>query len=777
VEKQINDSVARQFACLAALWVLSGGISFAGSVNEAASPADSHSATGALEEIIVTAQKRQEKSQSVPISMAVVTSTVIDSLHATTLQGLQGSVPNVQFSNFTNAPNTASFSIRGIGANEVDPFGGNTVAVVLDGVPQYFSYGALLDLFDVDRVEILRGPQGTLFGANTTGGVISVNTAQPTGEYGGKFEATYGNYNRIDVKAAVDFPILPGVLAGKIAGMHSGRDGWFTNIVNDQHVGKRDLDDLRGIIKYTPTESFDVTFAGGYDRSRNGSPTQANGALPGDLGYVAPGTEIAGAALPMYTGPCSSISQPCSAPSSYYTSNGSTPDTSDMDTYRGTLTIDWRRTAIGDITAITGYKHFKLTEFTDQDTTPLALVNTYRITKGWQISQELRTAFSVGDRFNFLLGGFYMKTHYDHFMNVTLDVAAPGLRQFNTQDQDNWSGSIFAQGYYQATEKLRFQAGMRFTHEKTSMLAGNETFINLSGPALLFATNQAFKDTDLGGVTASGSKAWNQAGWKLGVDYQVQPDVLLYGYYARGFKSGGFVGRIAVAQDIGPFAPEKVDTFEVGIKSEWLDHHLRANLSLFYTDYRELQVAQPYLYTNPQGGTSISSTIANADDARIKGFEFETIIAPFDGLTLIGSYAYLDAKYHSFDYLDQATQSSISLAGFQLENSPKRTVSVGATYKLPLGPGNLSAHTQLNYTSSKYFSSVTDVPRSLIQPTTYVNANLDWAPNDGKWTVGLWATNLADRRYILSVVDAPGFYDNIGYAPPREFGISYKQSW
>lgn len=207
--------------------------------------AETSAATDSLEEITVTAQKREEKSQSVPISITVVTPALIDKLHATTLQGLQGSLPNVQSSNFTNTPNTAAFSIRGIGVNEVDPFAGNTVSVVLDGVPQYFSYGALLDLFDVDRVEILRGPQGTLFGANTTGGVISVNTAQPTGELGGKFEGTYGNYNRIDVKAAVDFPIVPGTLAGKVAAMHTGRDGWFTNIVNGQPVGKRDLTDLR----------------------------------------------------------------------------------------------------------------------------------------------------------------------------------------------------------------------------------------------------------------------------------------------------------------------------------------------------------------------------------------------------------------------------------------------------------------------------------------------------------------------------------------------------
>jgi len=198
-------------------------------------------ASTGVADIIVTAQKRAENLQSVPIAVSAVSGEMVENLQAVTLQGLQGAVPSIQIGSFGNTPNTAVFSIRGVGVIDPDPYAGSTVSIVSDGVPQYFSYGALLDLFDVERVEILRGPQGTLFGANTTGGVVNVVTRQPTGEFGGRAEITYGNRNRIDIKAAVDFPIIEDLLAGKVAAFHHGRDGWVTNIVDGSDMGSQDV--------------------------------------------------------------------------------------------------------------------------------------------------------------------------------------------------------------------------------------------------------------------------------------------------------------------------------------------------------------------------------------------------------------------------------------------------------------------------------------------------------------------------------------------------------
>lgn len=737
-------------------------------------PGAAASPTGgsALQEIVVTAQKRSENLQKVPVAVTALSGASVDALHAVTIQGLQGAVPNVQISNFTNTPYNAVLFIRGVGVLEVDPFAGNTVSVVLDGVPQYFSYGALVDLFDVNRVEVLRGPQGTLFGANTTGGVINVLTNQPTGQFGGKAEISYGNYNRIDVKAALDFPVSD-TIAGKVDFLHSSRDGYFRNIVNGQSWGGRDTNAIRAYLKYSAGSDFDATLIGEYSQGRNGSPPQANGALPGDLGYVAPGTVIPGSQSPMYASPCASINDRCHAPDQYLTASDGVPDESNLDSYRATFTMNWRNSGLGDITAITGYRYFRIREFADQDSTPLNLLDTNRRTRGWQLSQEIRSDIRANDRLRFLVGGFLMKTHYDHFMNVTLDVSLPGLRQYNTQDQSNWSESLFGQAFYNLTDKLRFQAGIRYTHERTRMIAGVENFLNPNGPALLFASDHDFPDTALGGIHARGAKSWNNLGWKFGLDYQVTPDTLLYGTYTRGFKSGGFVGRIILPQDIGPYNPEKVDTFELGVKASALDRRLRANLALFYTIYRNMQVAQTYLIEEPDGTAANGTTIFNAGRSNIKGFEFEATALPFRGLSLNGSLAYLDARYAKFNYFepDGSTQN---LKGYRLQNAPKWTFNGTIAYSFAIGGGKLSASGTYQYSSSKYFSSVVDAARALIQPTHLVNANIDWSPEAGRWSIGLWANNLFDKRYIQSVVDAPGFYDNVGYAPPREFGGTFK---
>ncbi|MES2301443.1 MAG: TonB-dependent receptor, partial [Pseudomonadota bacterium] len=353
-------------------------------------------ATGGLEEIVVTAQKRAESLQSVPISVTAVTGEAVENLKATDLKGLQGTIPNIQINNFTNTPNSAVFTIRGIGVVEPDPFAGNTVSIVQDGVPQFFSMGALLDLFDVERIEVLRGPQGTLFGANTTGGVVSVLTRQPTGEAGIRGEFTYGNYDRLDAKVAADLPIVDGVLAGKIAAMHSRRDGFYTNIVNGNDLGSKALSVVRAYLRFTPSASVDATLSGEYGASRNGAPVVVNGSRPGDLIYITPGTTGPGQVLPMYASPCVP-SIPCQAPDKYFSGHDNVPNRSDMDTYRATLTVNINDTAIGDITSISGYKKFVIHEYSDVDAVPGLYIDTSRHTRGWQISQELRTALDVSD--------------------------------------------------------------------------------------------------------------------------------------------------------------------------------------------------------------------------------------------------------------------------------------------------------------------------------------------------------------------------------------------
>ncbi|NBC37785.1 TonB-dependent receptor [Novosphingobium sp. FSY-8] len=746
--------------------------------------------TGGIAEIVVTAQKRAEKLQDVPISVAAVGAAQVEAMHAVNLQGLQGSVPNVEIGTFSNTPNTAVFTIRGIGVIEPDPYAGNTVGIVVDGVPQYFSMGALLDLFDVERIEILRGPQGTLFGANTTGGVVNVLNQQPKmGKLGGKVDLSYGNYNHLTASAVLNTPLGEG-WAARFGISHDQRDGYVTNVVDGRDMGRRDVTLFRGSLRHQ-SGNFDGTLTAEYDMARNGSPIVVAGDLPGEAEYVPAGFRG------MYTSPCAPAGSRCVAPSQYYSARdggalGDTPDLSNMDTYRIGLTMKLSDTALGDLTSVTGYKKFKLFEYTDQDGTPVFLIDTRRGTRGWQFSQELRSDFKLSDRINVTLGGFFLKDHYDHYQDLRIDFAGgatydmttgtvtkglTGLYQRNLQDQDNESISAFMQSYFKVTDNLRLQAGVRFSHERTSMLASTLTSLALGGVTTFDGTSPTGVANTVLGVVAPkrGTKSWDNVGWKLGFDYKVAPDVMLYGYWARGFKSGGYTGRIGIEQDLGPYNPEHVDTFEAGIKSEFLDRTVRANLSVFNTSYRGMQLAQIYFVGS---GASLvqGNTILNAARSRIRGFEAELTLAPTRGLQITSSLAYLDAKYSQFDYL-LPSGATTSLAGKRLQNAPEWAATLGASYEAPVSD-TVMARLAFNYafTGEKLLTSIIDTPRARVQPQHIVNANFDLKIRD-HYTVSLWATNLLDNRYINSVFDAPGTLGLTNYAQPRMFGVSFKAEY
>lgn len=725
--------------------------------------------TGGIAEIVVTAQKKAENIQSVPISIAAVGGETLAAYNVTTLQALQGSVPNVQIDNFANTPNNAVFTIRGIGVIEPDPYAGNTVSIVVDGVPQFFSMGALLDTYDTGRVEILRGPQGTLFGANTTGGVVNVITNQPTGEFGGNLKATYGNWDRFDVSGSIEAPLVKDVLSVKVSGIHTQRKGWVTNVWNGDDMGSKNVDAVRGQLLFTPTPDLKITLQGEYVAARNGAPVVVNGGLPGEANYVPEGTFWNGAELPMYRSPCAVAGQPCKAPDKYYSGNNEVPDKSNMTTRFFIGTIQYDNTAIGDITAITGYKNFTLFEYTDQDGTAKTNNATRRRTHGWQFSQELRTAFSVGESFNAVAGLFYLKTDYNHYQMYHLDFALPGLIQYNVQDQGTESFSAFVQTYTQLTEKLKLSAGIRYTHDSVEARSTLDT--GLGSTPLTSARFDQFDVTFPGSLDVGGKKSWNNVGWKIGLDYQFGQNKLLYGNWARGFKSGGYTGRIGVAADGDtPYNPEKVDTFEVGLKADFLDRHLRTNLSAFYTSYRDMQVAQIYFDrdTNVQG-----NRILNAAKSEIKGFELEVQAIPVEGLTLRGSLAYLDTKYKEFLYFDPVAAAFTDLKGYALQNAPKWASTLGINYTANLSNGgSVVADVSWMYTGQKFYTAVVNTPRSSIQPTYYVDGLLTYYGPDKRYSIGLWGKNLFDKRYISTVYDSPGYMGLVGYAPPRQFGVT-----
>ncbi len=732
-----------------AVRVMAGVSLLAMSVQAVAQDAAAPSEAGGLEEIVVTAQKRAENLQSVPIAVTAVTGASLEKQKINNIQGLANSIPNVQINSFANSPDSAVFTIRGVGVNDADPYVGTTVSVVVDGVVVGVNTAALASLFDIERVEILRGPQGTLFGANTTGGVVNVITKQPTGEFGGEAQVTYGNYDRIEVNAAMNFPIAEN-LAGKVSVLHTSRNGYFTNYLDGANLGEVNMSTLRGYLKYD-NGTYDATLIGEYGRTRNGAQTNLNISTPDLILYV-PGE--------------TSYSKKFVRGES-----NDQPSYNNRDSYSITLTQNLE-TGIGDIVSITNYKKYDHDLFSDDDATTRVLLQTRRQITHEQYSQELRDHLNIGDKAQLIFGGFAFHQKYSLDQSTKLDGFLQGLGQPQTQDQKSTSLSAFAQLYYDLTEQLRFQGGLRFSHEKTSATSTTaNSFTTVAGG---FA---GFNDPIIPGsfISASGKKSWDKLGWKVGLDYKATDATLLYGYYARGFKSGGFTGRIARPEDIGPYNPETLDTFELGIKADMFDRSLRLNLATFYNIYKDMQVVQNKTF--PNGANSAS--IANAGKAKTKGFELEMTALPVEGLTLSGALAYLDAKYRKYDTtaLDALGNNVlVSFAGNRLMNSPKWNASASINYEVAVGEGTAAFFVQNNYTSSK-FTNYTNLPQEKIGKINLVNANISWTPNDESWSVGLYGRNIFDKKYFGQIGWFAPSFGIASMGAPQEYGIDFKVKW
>jgi iron complex outermembrane receptor protein len=697
-------------------------------------------ASGGLEEVIVTAQKQEENIQTVPFSVTAVTGQSLERFQYKDLKDLNGTIPNVEFTQITNVSLNLAPSIRGIGiTNNPDPYTGTEVAIVIDGVVQGTRLLGLSDQFDVERIEVLRGPQGTLFGANTLGGVVNVVTKAPTGEFGAYGTITVGNYNQFNIAAAVDFPLKDDVLAGKISVSHRERDGFFTNKQDGSDLMWVDSTKARGYLLFTPNDDVSATLTVGADRIRNGADVAANISAPGEVFWYE-GIDT-GVHWGLYT---------------------DSPHINDADLELYSLNVDWD-SPFGQVTSITNYTTFDAFNIQDVDETPAFLLNAGRDLASYQWSEELRSAFEPTDSLSAIVGLFYMKLHHDINTITLLDGIAPGVFTEQHVKSDEETMAAFGQVYWDMTDKWRLGLGLRMTRIDIELRSDNVTHFLEGMHPYHYAENLA-NSTVVGGFTATGKESWTEPGGKISIDYQVNPDVMLYAYYARGFKSGGFNGRITDPLDIGPYDPEYIDSYEVGMRSDWFDRRLRANFAVFYSKWDDMQVPQSVFRGDPP---QASSTILNAASATSKGAELELEAAPTDALNLRATVGYLDATYDDFE------DAGVDFSGRPTPYAPEWTGSLTASYEFQAGAGSLTPSVQWTYTHDRW-SAFTQFPAEHLDSYSVVNANLNFKPTDGNWSVALWATNLLDEEYVISSLTVPPLFSFASFGAPRQYGVDIK---
>ncbi|CAN5363940.1 TonB-dependent receptor [soil metagenome] len=660
-----------------------------------------------------------------------------NAVFATELSDVGDLSPNVELKPSTIV-GLQNFTIRGMGVSGSTPSDSPTVGVFQNGVFWGSNYGAMIDTFDIEAIEILRGPQGTLFGRNVTGGAVSVRTKRPNGDFGFESEATLGTHGRADISAAVQGSLIDGVLAGRLVGSYRSFDGYFNNTLTGKPYGGADTELLRGTLVFTPTEALDVTFIGEhYNESGDSTPVR---------GIAVPGT------LPYANG--------FRQPDNFWDLALDRPGPSEITVDSATLEVNLD-IGPGVMTSVTGYREVTNNNNTDFDGTPFSGFNQAIAFSSEQFSQELRYAARLNSWFSFTLGAYYFELEHQFREGRNLSNNATIFASGNHVNQD--SSAVFGEADISLPYNLTLTLGARYTDE--SITAQTRPF----GGCPLPATTDINRHTDLSApcdLGPSDTAKFNDVSPKILLSWKPDDNNLIYASATRGFRSGGFSLRGTALTP--PFNSEQVTAYEVGYKGDLFDKRLRLNMALFRNTYDDLQ--RTIVFVSPTLGTFQKT--GNAAQATIQGAELDVTWQATDKLVLTGTYGYTDAQFDSFVGLD-VTGDGIpdpELASeLHFVRVPANTFTLAANYDQPLASGaELKFRAAANYTGDEYLD---DLNRLHEPAYTLYDASLTWVSPDARWEASVYGKNLTNEEYAFysASLGALGLIQLVG--PPRSGGV------
>ena len=722
-----------------------------------------------LEEVIVSARKMEESMQDVSVAVSAFSGEQIDAMIMRDLREMEGLVPNMVIDSVSVSPAGAAIYIRGVGTQEVERSFDPAVGVVIDGVPLSFVNGSMRNTFDFQSVEVLRGPQGTLFGRNTTGGVINITRTLPTGEFGVRYEGTAGTDDLLDLKAVVNFP-LGDMFAGKL-GFATQQDGSDrSNITTGEDVGNPDNQEFNATLLFEPNDDFDMLFTYvNYQDQNDGVPLSNRASLNTD-NPVNPGPDIV-----CVIGACDS------------------PDKDlrefEQDFYSRDVDFEWDSytlnsnydVGVGTFTAILGYQETDEFVPTDFDATPFNTFHVLREQESEQTTAEIRFASSdeVSESWRFVAGLFWVEDEYqlDQKTSITA-VLGPDAALFQNPlaDHNREAWAIFGEAHIDLSEKLMLILGGRYTEEEKKY-AGSVSFGGGADNELPgYVPGSMVDDFFIYGQpiwvpidAATGSETWNEFTPKVGLDYRVSDDVLTYVAYSEGFRSGGFNGRNQNLANIGPFDPEFVQNWELGMKGDFLDRTLRLNLAAFVNRYEDKQ--EEVIEADGFGGSN--TVVRNASSVDLFGLEAEATWVASENLLFNANVGYLDAEYDSFtaDLNDDGIVTDNS--DLELRRVPEWTGGVNGTYTMQIGPGELSVFASYRYTD-EYWVDVRNDPRGLLKDRGVVDATIayDWEWSEGKTArIALWGRDMTDEVDYNSAVIVPGTIAFSAVSGGEQYGV------
>jgi iron complex outermembrane receptor protein len=696
-------------------------------------PAHAEDAGNVLEEIIVTANRRAENLQSVPIAVTAVSGEALARSVIRSTVDLQALTPGLVFT--TNSLQGQPY-VRGIGSDIQNIGTDGSVAMHVDGVYQARPSAAIQDFLDVARVEVVKGPQGTLYGRNATGGAINILTNDPVYELGGKIDLSVGNYDKQRGEVVLNVPITNDTAALRLAVLGSSRDGYVRNLLTGTRSDDEGIWQYRGKLRLDPRSDLSIMLS--VDAVRENSNRNLGPKV--DVTLPSPAVDFFGAVIP--PDPRDVNYDMATWERRYLTSE--------------TLKIRWDLGAVV-LTSLTSYGDLETRTNLDIDATEVPFSWEYTSEDSRTITQELQLASNDSGRLRWIGGIYYLNEDATQNFRILFppfqaDIFYPDVR--NKTD----AGALFGQATYAVTDRLRVTAGLRYSREK------REGFFHqtVTDPLGILTQIPGGAVIDVG---SRGSKTWSAWTPKLGVDFDVAPDVMAYASITRGFKSGGF--NLLGAGET--FQPEFIWNYEAGLKSTLLDRRLRMNLAMFYYDYTDLQVNR----FNPATGGS-TSTVTNAAAAHIKGFEAEIQSSVATGLDLDFSMALLDAKFGQFLTSNPDAPDPfqlLNLNGNTLPRAPKFTAGAGLQYELPVGGRTLTLRGEARYQGHLWFDQFNS-PRVEQDAYTVTNAFATLESADRSWHVRLYGRNLTDRLYKQSVVRATSVVGTLNFwGAPRTYGV------
>ena len=687
-----------------------------------------------VSELIVTAQRVEENIQTVPIAVSAFSAATLQRQSIESLQDIALRTPG--FTAGAVDPIQSNFAIRGIGS----PFGISqnaggdaSVVVFVDGV--YAGRGGTpdIDALNLERVEVLRGPQGTLFGKNTVGGLIQFVSKKPSADPSLRVEGQKGNYHRFALNVRGNLPLTDNAFLS-VGGSYKSHSGYEFNQTTLHHVDDQDLRTGTLALRWLPSADLDIVLAADItDQDQRGNPRHniCNAAFQGGIHCVGvnPDPRVVNAYTDGYL--------------RRY-----------LQTYRAEANYT---TPVGVVTSITAYRTATLnfrTPFFSNPVNPPAQIESTETDheKNKQFSQEVRLAFDAVDgRLKGQLGGYFLHENNNRTEDLRQDFPAPSITGVATYPQSvkGRSYALFGQLSFAVTDTITATAGVRETWEHKS---GHFIGQKISGPGLpppLSANYNVY-----------GKKSWNALTPRFAVDWQATPDALVYASVTRGFKSGGFQGIAGsgVSQST-PYDPEYAWSYEGGAKTQWWDNRVRVNVSVFQTNYKDLQVSQLV--------PLCCVVVGNAATAKIKGAEVEFLIAPVEGLQIDGSYSRLHARFTSF-----ANGATANFTGNDLPRSPNDKIHLGAQYSFDAGGWEVLGRVDYTNQAHMYFEA-SNIPTQKQEGFINVDARVSVTSPDKRWEVAVWGKNLTDEL-VATYVTAFAPYQQVlvPYAPPKTYGVT-----